>query len=247
MLPRSLAAAMLAVVPLSLPSAVLHGQSSPWSIQPSAIVLAPFGSNYKLLGMGYGAEVQVRHATSGPWTYGAGAQYTRHGLENISGSHLSIRGFFFEPRRNLGTRNAKHTPYLTARLALLQQSGDLNVGLNDVRRSGSVPALSVVGAQRSAAAAEVPSLTSTGFLGNVGAGVLTTLSPRTRLSLDATIGVMRFGSTRVTLNGQDLGNFGGTDGMGQNLLVRAGVQIALGARKATAPAPATKPAPRPRR
>jgi hypothetical protein len=131
--------------------------------------------------------------------------------------------------------SAKYAPYMSGRLAYLQQSADLDVAVARAQR----PSQSTV--NLAVAQASGFSLSASGFQGNIGGGVLTKLSPRVNLDLGATIGVIRFGDVTIKNNGQKVGTFTGTSGTGENIVVRAGLAIGLGG-GAKAAAPASKPA-----
>lgn len=225
----------------------LAGQSAQrWSLQASGLVVGVLGKAYDGLATGYGGEVQVR-LTPGLWSWGAGAQYSTHGLTNIAGQSVALQGVFIEPRRVFDIGSAKYAPYLSARGAWLQQSAELEIGFASTRRTGTLPSLRTGGValQTSPNSSE---LTASGFQANVGGGVLARLSPRVNLDLGVTVGVIRFGDAKLTIDGSIVESFGGTSGTGQNIVARAGLAIGLGkgpAKKA-APAPA-RPATRPRR
>ena len=182
-----------------------------WSIQASGLYVGVFGKAYDGLDNGIGGELQVR-VTPSLWSYGAGLQYSSHGLSQSQGNSIALGGVFFEPRRVFDVGSAKYAPYMSARIAYLQQSADL--GSN-------------------------ATLSASGFQGNVGGGVLTKLSPRVNLDLGVTLGAIRFGDAEVKQNGRRVGTFSGTSGTGQNVVVRAGLAIGLGggAKKSVTPAP----------
>lgn len=212
-----------------------------WSVQASGLYVGVFGSAYEGLANGAGGEVQLR-VTPSLWSYGAGLQYSSHGLKSSNGFSVALTGLFFEPRRVFDIGSAKYAPYMSGRLAYLQQSADLGeVAPNtnsDVRRANADVSLSV------ARRANVQ-LSASGFQGNVGGGVLTKLSPRVNLDLGLTLGVIRFADAVVKVDGRETGSIDGTSGTGQNLVVRAGLAIGLGggAKKAATPA-TTRPATR---
>ncbi|MCC7055313.1 MAG: hypothetical protein IT355_18720 [Gemmatimonadaceae bacterium] len=239
---RSLPTALLAVAVLAAqPAAAQSAQR--WSIQASGIAVGAFGSAYEGLATGYGGELQAR-LTPSLWSYGAGIQYSSHGLKTLDGQSIALQGVFFEPRRVFDTGSGKYAPYLSGRIAWLQQSADIDVAFAGGRRTAQAPSLSVAAQTASATGTEI---TASGFQGNIGGGILTRLSPRVNLDLGVTLGVIRFGDAKLTVNGTDVGTFGGTSGTGQNVVVRAGLAIGLGKGKSAPPAPAPRPAPRPRR
>lgn len=213
-----------------------------WSVQASGLYVGVFGNAYEGLANGAGGEVQVR-VTPSLWSYGAGLQYSSHALKNSNGFNIGLTGIFFEPRRVFDIGSAKYAPYMSGRLAFLQQSADLGEvapsnGINESMRANAEVSLSV------ARRANVQ-LSASGFQGNVGGGVLTKLSPRVNLDLGLTLGVIRFGDAVVKVDGRETGSVDGTSGTGQNIVVRAGLAIGLGggAKKAATPA-TTRPATR---
>jgi hypothetical protein len=225
--------ALLAVACITSPLAAQSAQR--WSIQASGLYVGVFGDAYSGLENGAGGEVQLR-LTPSLWSYGFGVQYSSHGLSQASGQSVALTGVFFEPRHVFDIGSAKYAPYMSARLAYLQQSADLgDVAQARIARTSSTLSLSVQ--QRASL-----ELSASGFQGNIGGGVLTKLSPRVNLDLGVTLGVIRFGDVTAKVGGQTAGTFTGTSGTGQNVVARAGLAIGLGggAKKATA-APVTKP------
>jgi hypothetical protein len=231
-------AALVAATCCSTP--ILAQSAQRWSLQVSGLYVGVFGNAYSGLDNGFGGEVQAR-VTPSLWSYGFGAQFSSHGLSRTSGNSIGLSGVFFEPRRVFDIGSAKYAPYVSGRLAYLQQAATLQVGQARVSRPTELPLNLTV---RAASGIE---LSASGFQGNVGGGVLTKLSPRVNLDLGLTLGLIRFGDVTVKNNGQNVGKYSGTSGTGQNAVVRAGLAIGLGggAKKAVAPAP--KAAPRPAR
>ncbi len=223
--------ALLAVASVSSPLVAQSAQR--WSVQASGLYVGVFGDAYDGLKNGAGGEVQLR-VTPSLWSYGAGLQYSTHALTQNSDFNVALAGVFFEPRRVFDIGSAKFAPYMSARVAYLQQSADLGeVQDSRIARASGDVALSV--ARRANL-----ELSASGFQGNVGGGVLTKLSPRINLDLGVTIGAIRFGDATLKVDGEESGSFDGTSGTGQNVVVRAGLAIGLGggARKASTP-PAT--------
>ena len=209
-----------------------------WSIQASALYVAVFGSAYDGLKNGTGGEFQVR-VTPSLWSYGFGVQYSVHDLKDAPGNNIGLGGVFFEPRRVFDVGSPKFAPYLSARVAYLQQSANLTVIVNRIARTDPGVTLSV-------APQQTFTLNASGFQGNVGGGVLMKLSSRVNLDLGATAGVIRFGNVTAK-SGSQTTSFPGTSGTGQNVVVRGGLAIGLGGGAKKAAAPATKPATRPAR
>lgn len=235
---RSTLAALFAAACVTTPLVAQSAQR--WSIQASGLYVGVFGNAYDGLDNGAGGELQVR-VTPSLWSYGFGAQYSTHGLSNSPGNNIGLTGVFFEPRRVFDVGSAKYAPYISARLAYLQQAADINSAGTRIARTAPDLALSL--AQRATA-----SLSASGHQGNLGGGVLTKLSPRVNLDLGVTVGLIKFGDVEVKVDGRKVGTFPGTSGTGQNVVVRAGLAIGLGggAKKAAAP-PVTKPVTRPAR
>ena len=231
---RSKLMAVLAVACIASPVAAQSAQR--WSIQASGLYVAVFGSAYDGLDNGVGGELQVR-VTPSLWSYGFGAQFSKHGLSNAPGNNIGLNGVFFEPRRVFDIGSAKVAPYVSVRLAYLQQAADLTVTANRIARTDPGITLSVAPQQTYA-------ISASGFQGNLGGGVLTKLSSRANLDLGVTVGVIRFGNATAKSRSQTI-NFPGTSGTGQNVVVRAGLAIGLGGGAKKAAAPAVKPATRP--
>jgi hypothetical protein len=236
---RPLFTALLAVACVTTSLGAQSAQR--WSVQASGLYVGVFGAAYEGLANGAGGEVQLR-VTPSLWSYGAGLQYSSHGLKSSNGFNVALTGIFFEPRRVFDIGSAKYAPYMSGRLAYLQQSADLGeVAANRINESDRAHAdVSLSVARR----ANVQ-LSASGFQGNVGGGVLTKLSPRVNLDLGLTLGVIRFADAVVKVDGRETGSIDGTSGTGQNVVVRAGLAIGLGggAKKAATPA-TTRPATR---
>lgn len=230
---RSTAVTVGLCAAIATPLAAQSALSAPrWSVQAAGIALGLFGSEYEGLGTGYGGELQVR-LTPSRWSYGVGVQTSSHDLTLLSGSSMALRGVFVEPRRTFDIGSARYAPYLAARLAYLRQSADVSLVLAQVRRPEGPIALAVlpsgdVSLQTSGGANT--SITASGFQGNVGGGVLVTLTPRVHLDLGLTVGAIRFGDSKLTVNGSEVGTFDGTTGTEQNAVLRIGVAIGLGGR-----------------
>lgn len=201
-----LAAGLLTTLPLH----VAQAQSAQrWSLQASGLHVGVFGEAYEGLKAGLGGEVQLRY-TPGVWSFGVGGQVSSHGTtgEGFDGQTVMLQGAFIEPRRVIDIGSSRVAPYLSARLAYLQQTIDFT--LSD--------GMSVLDVNAEASGAQV----------NAGGGLLVRLSPRVNLDLGATYGVIRFGDVIVNVPGFGQTNVAGTSGTGQNLVLRAGLAIGLG-------------------
>ncbi|MGQ0648407.1 MAG: outer membrane beta-barrel protein [Gemmatimonadaceae bacterium] len=175
-----------------------------WSLQFSGISVAAQGEAYDGLSNGIGIEAQAR-LTPGVWSFGAGLQYSAHDLElDIGSETVTLAGIFVEPRRILDLGNASFAPYISGRLAFLQQSIDVDAGTTTVTASAS-------GAQI-----------------NGGGGVLFRLSPRVNLDVGATYGLINFGDVEVAIPGLGRTTIDGTSGNGSNFVMRVGVAVGLG-------------------
>jgi hypothetical protein len=238
MLHRTALTAVLAVAALSTSAAAQSAQR--WSLQASGLFVGVAGDAYEGLKSGPGGELQLR-VTPSLWSYGAGLQYSTHGIDGVSGQKVDLTGIFVEPRRVFDIGSAKAAPYVSARLSYLRLSLDLgDVGLSRV--AGENPDVTLSAQQARANLV----FSASGFQGNVGGGVLIKLSPRVNLDLGATLGAIRFGEVKAELDGQTIETSGASSGSGQNAVVRVGLAIGLGGGKpkpATA-APAKKPAAR---
>ncbi|MDZ7631353.1 MAG: outer membrane beta-barrel protein [Gemmatimonadaceae bacterium] len=240
MLHRSALTALVAVACLSTSAAAQSAQR--WSIQASGLFVGVSGDAYEGLKSGPGGEVQLR-LTPSLWSYGAGLQYSTHGIDGVADRNVELTGIFFEPRRVFDVGSAKVAPYVSARLAYLRLSLDLGEFGNEIgessneRNTGSGPDVSLSAQQ---ARANVV-ISASGFQGNVGGGVLVRLSPRVNLDLGATLGAIRFGEAKAEVDGETVETSGSSSGTGQNAVVRVGLAIGLGGgAKAKAAAPATR-------
>lgn len=195
-----------ACVALLLFASPAQGQSAQkWSVQASGLFVGVFGDAYDGLKNGPGLEAQVRYTPS-VWSFGGGFQSSWHDLdlEDLGTESVSLAGVFVEPRRVFDVGSATSAPYLSARLAFLQQSVDVNVDGTTVSASAS------------------------GVQVNVGGGVLMRLSPRVNLDLGATFGAINFGDVVVEVPGAGSTAVSGSSGTGQNLVLRAGLAIGIG-------------------
>lgn len=173
------------------------------SVQASGLLTSLHGDAFDLLriGTGLGGEFQLR-LNPGPFSLGAGFQITSHsstsqGLANS----MTLTGFFFEPRYAIPIASRIVRPYVAGRLALLQQTTDLE----DVTQTYHVKA------------------TSTAFGG--GAGFVARLNNNVSFDLGLALTSANFG----TFEYRDSGDDSGLDaGSGMVYVVKAGLNIGLG-------------------
>lgn len=197
-------AALAALALLALPAAS-HAQSAQrYSVQASGIFVGTFGEAYDGLKDGAGIEAQFR-ITPSAWSFGFGLQGSSHSFDDTSlGSEsVTLAGIFFEPRRVIDVGSSQFAPYVSARIAFLQQSLDVDV-------NGTTVSASASGAQL-----------------NGGGGVLVRLSPRVNLDLGATYGLINFSDVEINVAGAGSTKIEGTSGNGSNLVLRAGLAIGL--------------------
>ncbi len=197
-------AALSALALLALP-ATSHAQSAQrYSVQASGIFVGTFGEAYDGLKDGAGIEAQFR-ITPGAWSFGFGLQGSSHKFDDTSlgNESVTLAGIFFEPRRVIDVGSSQFAPYVSARVAFLQQSLDVDV-------NGTTISASASGAQL-----------------NGGGGVLVRLSPRVNLDLGATYGLINFSDVEVDVAGLGKTKVEGTSGNGSNLVLRAGLAIGL--------------------
>lgn len=208
--PRPVRAALTTLVVASLaalatPASTAHAQSAQrYSVQASGIFVGTFGEAYDGLKSGAGLEAQFR-ITPSAWSYGFGLQGSSHKFDDTSlgNETVTLAGIFFEPRRVIDVGSSQFAPYVSARLAFLQQSLDLDLNGTSVSASAS-------GAQV-----------------NGGGGVLIRLSPKVNLDLGATYGLIKFSDVEVDVAGLGKTKIEGSSGNGSNLVLRAGLAIGL--------------------
>lgn len=200
--PSVFAGVTLAMVMMTAPAQAQSAQR--YSIQASGIFVGTFGEAYDGLKNGPGIEAQFR-ITPSAWSFGFGIQGSSHSFDDTSldAESVTLAGVFFEPRRVLDIGSSQVAPYVSARLAFLQQSLDLDI-------NGTTVSASANGAQV-----------------NGGGGILIRLSPRVNLDLGATYGLIRFGDVEVDVSGFGSTTIEGSSGNGSNLVLRAGVAIGL--------------------
>ncbi len=202
--PRLLVALAATAVLAALP-ATAHAQSAQrYSVQASGLFVGTFGEAYDGLSSGPGVEAQFR-VTPSAWSFGFGVQASSHSFDDatLGADDISLAGVFFEPRRVVDVGSSQFAPYLSARLAFLRQSLDIDV-------NGTAVSASASGAQI-----------------NGGGGVLIRLNPRVNLDLGATYGLINFGDVEVDIAGIGRTTVEGSSGNGSNLVLRAGLAIGL--------------------
>lgn len=201
--PRLLIGIATLAVAVTTPSA--RAQSAQrYSVQASGIFVGTFGEAYDGLKSGPGIEAQFR-ITPSAWSFGFGIQGSTHSfdVEGLESESVTLAGVFFEPRRVIDVGSSQVAPYVSARLAVLQQSLDLDIDGTTVSASAN------------------------GVQVNGGGGILVRLSPRVNLDLGATYGLIRFGDVEVDIAGVGRTTVEGSSGNGSNLVLRAGVAIGL--------------------
>lgn len=198
----AVAAALLAL--LVTPQHASAQSAQRYSVQASGIFVGTFGEAYDGLKSGAGIEAQFR-ITPGAWSYGFGLQGSSHKFDDatLGNETVTLAGVFFEPRRVIDVGSSQFAPYVSARLAFLQQSLDLDV-------NGTTVSASASGAQV-----------------NGGGGVLIRLSPKVNLDLGATYGLIKFSDIEVDVSGLGKTKIEGSSGNGSNLVLRAGLAIGL--------------------
>lgn len=181
-----------------------------YSLQVSGIHVGVFGDAYEGLKAGIGGEAQIRF-TPGVWSFGLGAQMSKHGsdMEDFSDYNVDLAGVFFEPRRIIDVGSKHVAPYISARLAYLQQSTEVDVYYAEFGES-------TVKAKAS------------GSQINGGGGLLFRMSSRVNLDLGVTYGLIRFGDPEYEISGQGKVKLDQGGANGQNLVLRAGLAIGLG-------------------
>ena len=198
------AAVMSAVILLGGASRALGQSAQRLSLQASGIHVSTFGEAYDGLNGGPGFEAQLRY-TPGVWSFGFGVQGSLHSFDDVElgNEDVTLSGVFVEPRRVIDVAGSRFGPYVSARLAYLRQSVDIDVDGTTITASAS-------GAQV-----------------NGGGGVLIRLSPRVNLDVGATVGLIRFGDVEVDVPGIGSTKVEGSSGNGSNLVLRVGLAFGL--------------------
>ncbi len=201
---RTLRLVAAALVVLAAPSVVQAQSAQRYSVQASGLFVGTFGEAYDGLKAGPGFEAQFR-ITPSAWSYGFGIQGSTHSFDDTSlgDESVTLAGVFFEPRRVIDVGSSQFAPYVSARLAYLQQSLDLTYQGTKITADAS-------GAQV-----------------NAGGGVLIRLSPKVNLDLGATYGLIHFSDVKVDIEGVGNTTVDGSSGNGRNLVLRAGLAIGI--------------------
>jgi hypothetical protein len=167
------------------------------SLQVSGLYNGLFGVVFQNLNNGVGAEAQIRY-TPGALSFGAGFQYTVHGLDTFT-ENARLYGGFFEPRYRIHTGSNVVAPYISARFSYLKMGfsgGDLSVSSTFIQLNG-------------------------------GGGLLYRIGPRLNLDLGATYGYNRLGAgTFDSENRGTLRTFPARSG--SNVVVRVGFAVGVG-------------------
>ena len=130
MLKRSMLCLPLALT-VAGASSVVAQTGQPFSAQVSALFVTLSGDAYESLKNGPGFEGQLRF-NPGALSIGAGFQYSTHDIDNTgfeeaaSAGSVKLVGGFVEPRYVISTASARVAPYVSARLAYLRQSLDVD-------------------------------------------------------------------------------------------------------------------------
>jgi hypothetical protein len=119
----SLAASLAALAPAAAQT------SQRFSAQASALFVTLSGDAYESLKNGPGFEAQLRF-NPGALSIGGGFQFSNHdidneGFENPVDGSIKLYGAFLEPRLVIVTQSTRLAPYVSARLAYLRQSLDV--------------------------------------------------------------------------------------------------------------------------
>lgn len=201
---RSLRHAAAALVVLAAPTMVQGQSAQRYSVQASGLFVGTFGEAYDGLKAGPGFEAQFR-ITPSAWSYGFGIQGSSHSFDDqsLGSESVTLAGIFFEPRRVVDVGSSQFAPYVSGRVAFLQQSLDVTYNGTKVTADAS-------GAQF-----------------NVGGGVLVRLSPKVNLDLGATYGLIHFSDVKVDIAGVGNTTVDGSSGNGRNLVLRAGLAIGI--------------------
>jgi hypothetical protein len=178
----------------------LHGQSAQrLSVQGSGLFINLFGDAFEGAEAGYGFEAQVRYTPSA-LSFGAGFQYTSHGVEGID-DRASLIGGFFEPRYVFSTSSSSLFPYLSGRFYLVQIKSENTA--TDVRT------------------------TATGLAANGGGGVLVRLASRVNADIGATYGYSRFSDFKFEDLSTGITGESDISNSGSNIVLRLGLTLGL--------------------
>jgi hypothetical protein len=178
----------------------LQGQSAQrLSLQGSGLFIKLFGDAFEGAEQGYGFEAQVRYTPSA-FSFGAGFQYTSHGVEGAD-HRATLIGGFFEPRYVFSTGSSALFPYLSGRFYLVQlQSENTDT---DIRT------------------------TATGLAANGGGGVLLRLGSRVNADFGATYGYSRFNNFEFENLATGISGSSDISNSGSNVVLRVGLTLGL--------------------
>jgi hypothetical protein len=178
----------------------LQGQSAQkLSIQGSGLFIKLFGDAFEGAEEGYGFEAQVRYTPSA-WSFGAGFQYTSHGVEGVD-QRATLLGGFFEPRYVFSTSSSSLFPYLSGRFYVVQIRSENSA--TDIRT------------------------TATGLAANGGGGVLVRLGSRVNADIGATYGYSRFSDFKFENLSTGVTGTSDISNSGSNLVLRLGLTLGL--------------------
>jgi hypothetical protein len=164
----SLAASVAALVPAGAQT------SQRFSAQASALFVTLSGDAYEALKNGPGFEGQLRF-NPGALSIGGGFQYSNHDIDsdavdNLIDGSIKLYGAFLEPRLVIATQSTRVAPYVSARLAYLRQSVDV----------------------------EGVDAHANGYQLNGGGGLLLRLAGNVNLDLGATFGYIDFSEVKAS-------------------------------------------------
>jgi hypothetical protein len=178
----------------------LQGQSAQkLSIQGSGLFIKLFGDAFEGAEEGYGFEAQVRYTPSA-LSFGAGFQYTSHGVEGVD-QRATLLGGFFEPRYVFSTSSSSLFPYLSGRFYVTQIRSENSA--TDIR------------------------ITATGLAANGGGGVLVRLGSRMNGDIGATYGYSRFSDFKFENLSTGITGTSDISNSGSNLVLRLGLTFGL--------------------
>jgi hypothetical protein len=182
----------------------------PFSAQVSALFVTLSGDAYESLKNGPGFEAQLRF-NPGALSIGGGFQLSSHdvdntGFEDVLKGSVRLSGAFIEPRYVISTQSTRIAPYVSARLAYLRQSLDVDVTDPQSGQRINVEAH------------------ANGYQINGGGGLLARLTGNVNLDVGATFGYIDFGEAK------DGGEAGADPDSGTNWVFRVGLAIGLGRR-----------------
>lgn len=165
------------------------------SIQAAAVHQRLHGAAYRDMTPGYGAEAQLRVAR-GAMSLGSGVQYTLHSpRRDDPWAQVWFAGLFIEPRLVLSTGRKRVTPFVSGRIAFLEEQLDLETA------DGS----------------------SRGFTAGGGGGLLIRLGARVHGEIAGTLSMGRFRPFDIHYWGGGGVRGPGPSGVGTSVALRAGI------------------------